>query len=280
MFEQSQSSLYPAIFDIYSPEQKQQSLGLDFVSFHSPGDIAAPSVDSFEYDLDLISQNHDLSAFQLELTQVDSAFTHNINIPTCGPGSAITFSTESSAQDTLSSYAESFYNSPTTSNYSFPLDVEMDFQRIRVDDYTPSQSALSILDGTVDPTSFGTLPPTPPRSPPVSLTNASKAFDKPYLSRTSYSDCGQQRRNSMSSDYYSLSYNSTAIQPTISPSHISNPLPVVPSTPRIAEDFKGDPRKKYKCAACPRGQYSNIDYNVEQLFKTILSEQHLHEPIT
>jgi hypothetical protein len=228
------SSHYPALCDLYSTDSKK-----DF-AFH---DIVAPSVDSFEYDLDLISQNHDFNAFQLELTQVNSAY--NYTIPTQGPGSAITFSSESSSQDTLSCYSEPFsHTSPPTSTYSFPLDVEMDFQRIRVDDFPGSQVLA-------DSTSFGTLPPTPPRSPPMPLPTTAKKFEKPYVSRVSFSDYSPPtKRSSVSSDYYNhLSYNSGVVaQSTISPSHMSH---AVPST-RLDEDAKGDPRKKYKCTVCPR----------------------------
>lgn len=242
MFE---SSHYPALFDLYPTDSKQPSFGLDF-AFH---DTVAPSVDSFEYELDLISQNHDFNAFQLELTQVNSAY--NPTIPTQGPGSAITFSSESSSQDTLSCYSEPFsHNSPPASTYSFPLDVEMDFQRIRVDDFAGSQSVLE------DPTSFGTLPPTPPRSPAMPLNSAVKSFEKPYISRTSFSDYSPPtKRSSASSDYYGhLGYNPGVAAPsTISPSHISNPI--VSSNTRAVEEHKGEPRKKYKCTVCPRGQF-------------------------
>lgn len=227
------SSHYPTFYD--------DSKHLDF-AFH---EIFAPSVDSFEYDLDLISQNHDFNAFQLELTQVNSAYNHTI--PTHGPGSAITFSSESSSQDTFSCYSE------PTSTYSFPLDVDMDFQRIHVDDFPGPQSSLPVLD---DPRSFGTLPPTPPRSPQIQLTTTAKSFEKPYVSRTSFSDYSPPtKRNSISSDYYNhLSYNTGLVaQSTISPSHISTSSPVIPSTTRVVEELKGDPRKKYKCPVCPRG---------------------------
>lgn len=247
MFEQSQSSQFPALFDIYNSDLKQQSFGLDFTSFHSPADIAAPSVDSFEYDLDLLSKDNDF--YQLEVTQVNSAYSQTI--PTCGPGSAITRSSESSAQDTLSYYSEPF--SSPHSNYSFSLD-EMDFQRICVDDFSSAQSTLS-LENT-DPTSFGPLPPTPPHSPPAPLSNAVKGFEKPYAHRTSFSDYGAPKRTSISSDFYSqLGFSPSIAQSTISPSHISNPLPLVPSTPRPLDEYKGDPRKKYKCSSCPRGNY-------------------------
>ncbi|GLB36451.1 putative zinc finger, C2H2 type [Lyophyllum shimeji] len=235
MFDQSQSSQFPALFDIYS-DPKQHSYGsLDFSSFHSPADIAAPSIDCFEYELD------QLDLLELEVTQVNNAFSQVI--PTCGPPSSITLSSESSAHDTLSFYSEPF-QSPQT-NYSFSLD-EMDFQRIRVEDYNNSQSPLPVLESTSDPSSFGPLPPTPPRSPPA------KAFEKPYVSRTSFSDYAPPKRNSVSSDIYSqLGYNSGVAQSTISPSHIS---PVTSSTSRMAEDRqdKGDSRKKYKCTVCPR----------------------------
>jgi len=236
MFDQSQSSQFPALFDIYN-DQKQQSYGLDFSSFHSPADIAAPSIDCFEYELD------QLDLLELEVTQVNSAFSQII--PTCGPPSSITLSSESSAHDNLSFYSEPFH-SPQT-NYSFSLE-EMDFQRIRVDDFSSSQSPLSVLDSTSDPTSFGPLPPTPPRSPPA------KAFEKPYIPRSSFSDYGPSKRNSVSSDFYSqLGFTPGLAQSTISPSHIS-PSPSVPSTPRMNDEHtnKGDPRKKYKCSACPR----------------------------
>ncbi|RDB29403.1 hypothetical protein Hypma_015208 [Hypsizygus marmoreus] len=235
MFEQSQSTQFPAFLDIYTDPN---TFGLDFASFHSPADIAAPSIDSFEYDLDLLTKDHDLC---LEVHQVNSAYSHTI--PTCGPGSAIT--SESSAQDSLSYYSESFSSPP--SNYSFCID-DMDFQQIRVDDYSSAQSNLSVMDTAGDPTSFGALPPTPPRSPAAPLPNVGKTFG----SRTSFSDYSPPKRRSISSDYYSQSGYNMAIASTVSPSHISNTLSVIASTPRGVDEYKGDPRKKYKCTACPR----------------------------
>ncbi|KAG5654043.1 hypothetical protein H0H81_008059 [Sphagnurus paluster] len=238
MFDQSHSTQFPpALFDVYS-DPKQHFYGLDFSSFHSPADLAAPSIDCFENELD------QLDLLELEVTQVNSAYSQIVS-STCGPPSSITLSSESSAQDTLSFYSEPF-TSPQT-NYSFSLD-DMDFNRIRVDDFpNSSQSPLSVLDGT-DPTSFGRLPPTPPRSPPAKAS---------YISRNSFSDYGPPKRhhsNSISSDFYThLPYTPSGLaQSTISPSHISNSIPVLPSTPRMTEDHKGDARKKYKCSSCPR----------------------------
>lgn len=132
----------------------------------------------------------------------------------------------------------------------------MDFQHISLDPYASAQAQpqthpLSAIDG-VDPVAVfdTTLPPTPPRSP---LNRAQTA--KPYVTRGSYSDYGPPTRNSIStSDYYHQLSNYGV---TVSPEHISSPLPVVPSIPLIPseEEYKGDPRKKYKCNMCPRGTF-------------------------
>jgi predicted RNA-binding Zn-ribbon protein involved in translation (DUF1610 family) len=213
---------------MYSPflYHKQPALGLDFSSFHSPADIAAPSVDSFELDLDILSQDNDF--YQLEVTQVNSAYSQPI-LSVAGPGSAITRSSESSAQDTLSYYSEPFQSPLST--YSFTFD-DMEFHKICVDD------PLSLLDDT----SFGRLPPTPPRSPPAPPLALTKAL----VPRTSYSDYSPHKRDSVFFNH--LSY-SPATQSTISPSHISTP---VPSTPLNHDESLTDPRKKYKCPSCPR----------------------------
>ncbi|KAF9459422.1 hypothetical protein BDZ94DRAFT_1268138 [Collybia nuda] len=113
-------------------------------------------------------------------------------------------------------------------------------------------SHMCVSDIT-DPNSFGNLPPTPPRSPAVPLSNSAKAFDKSYSHRTSFSDYGHSKCGA--SDFYApLHYSPSITQATISPSHISTAtLPIVPSSVRVIDEYKGDPRKKYKCAACPRG---------------------------
>lgn len=239
MFHHSPSSLFPPVFDIYGSDPKQQAFG--FTSFHSPADIAAPSVDSFELDLDLLSQDNDF--YQLEVTQVNSAYSQPI-ISACGPGSAITRSSESSAIDTLSFYSEPFHS---PSHHSFTLD-DMDFHRICVDDYS---------GGTVDPTSFGALPPTPPRSPVAPVSSNANALEKPYINRTSFSDYSPQKRDSISSDFFSqLGLSPPVAQSTISPSHITTSLSLLESNPRPLDDLKPDPRKKYRCNACPRCTFS------------------------
>ncbi|KAK0233327.1 hypothetical protein EDD18DRAFT_1121539 [Armillaria luteobubalina] len=214
-------------FDYSKPSTQQ---GLDFLSFAAPLDVVAPHPDLFESELD--SSLAGIDQAQLQLLTVDSNDAYSFlrsDTPTRGPPSAIT---ESSARSSAyeSSY-DSAYEYPA-SNYSFPLDLEMDFQRIRVDalsDYSPAN---------VDPNSFGSLPPTPPLSPP-------SAAAKQYVARTSYSDYGPPSRSA--GYYYSMG------QATVSPSHISTQLPVVPNVPPIrVDDHKQDPRKKYQCPSCPR----------------------------
>lgn len=247
-------------FEAYSSEYAKQELqqGLDFFSFHSPSDILAPHPDLFESELD-----SSLAAFdevQLQLLTVDSndAFSYlRSDTPTCGPPSTITVSSES----TYDSRSESFYNYPHSpyaqTNYSFPLDFEMDFQRIRVDnvsDYGAPQQT------TVDPNSFGALPPTPPRSPPVAT---------PFEHRSSFSDYGGARSGRMnstsSSDYYSRMNYGAGAQRTVSPAHVNSQLPVTPAVPHarslrgVDDESVSDARKKYRCSACPRGILFSFD---------------------
>ncbi|KAF9471063.1 hypothetical protein BDN70DRAFT_820510 [Pholiota conissans] len=245
----SDAQSYQHAYDVYNNDfAKQQSL--DLFSFHSPSDVVAPHPDLFESDID-----SNLAAFSdhLQLLTVDSNDAYNFfrteNPQWQGPLSTITVSSES-----LSSHSESFYNeqinsyAPTPVNNAqiFDFDLEMDFRRVTVgSEYGVVQPSINIMDDN-DPTSFGALPPTPPRSPPVPM-------NKPYAARTSYSDYGppSRRGSTTSSDYYG--YTSSHAHPTVSPLHISTQLPTLASvTPQPADEYKGDPRKKYRCSACPR----------------------------
>lgn len=240
----SEPQSYPA-FEAYNADYaKQQQQGLDFFSFHSPSDILAPHPDLFESELD-----SNLAAFdevQLQLLTVDSTDAYTFlrsDTPTCGPPSTITVSSES-AYDSLSSHSESFYNYPQ-SNYSFPIELDMEFQKFRVDGVTDFAAVAN--SNAVDPNSFGALPPTPPRSPELPPT-ATK-----FNHRSSFSDYSPM--SSASSDYYNhLGFGSANIaQSTVAPSSVSNTPAVVPSSRPLHESDDGhDPRKKYKCNACPR----------------------------
>ncbi|KAH9487085.1 hypothetical protein JR316_0001153 [Psilocybe cubensis] len=253
----SEAQSYAQAFDAYNNEFVKQQ-GLEFLSFLSPSDVVAPHPDLFESDID-----SNLAAFpdQLQLLTVDSndafSFFRSEKPQWQGPLSTITVS----SYDSLSSHSESFYNepiqsfAPTVANSQlFDFDLDMDFNRVRVGGSEYSAASLNIMEDDNDPTSFGALPPTPPRSPPVSM-NTSKAFDKSYPPRTSFSDYGPPRRGSTtSSDYYSHSgYSPSHGHPTVSPLHISTQLPTMATvTPQPVDEYKGDPRKKYRCPSCPR----------------------------
>ncbi|EGO02732.1 hypothetical protein SERLA73DRAFT_176077 [Serpula lacrymans var. lacrymans S7.3] len=262
-----QTNIYTPPFEAYNAEYaKQQQQGLDFISFHSPSDILAPHPDLFELELD-----SSLAAFnevQLQLLTVDSndAYTFlRSDTPTCGPPSTITVSSES-AYDSLSSHSESFYNYPSSpyssTNYSFPLDLEMDFQRIRVEGGVSDYGGVSVTPPTsgarpitVDPNSFSALPPTPSPQPPLSVPAAESAFDQSTFS--DFAETNARVNSSASPDYYAqLGYNvGVSNQTTISPSNVSQfPVASVPQTRTrpVEDDIKDDPRKRYKCVSCPR----------------------------
>jgi len=247
-------------YDPFNNNELTKHLSLDFFSFHSPSDVVAPHPDLFESDID-----SNLAAYpdQLQLLTVDSNDAYNYwkaeQAPQ-GPPSTITVSSESF--DSLSSHSGSFYDqlsyySPSNIASNQLLDLDMEFSRVHVgSEYSTPQSNIGLLNETNDPTSFGTLPPTPPpHSPTLPLdSDSSNVFDKPYIARTSYSDyCPQTQSSTNTSDYYShIGYTPSLGHTSVSPLHISSQLQTIaPVTPKL-EEFKGDPRKKYRCTACPR----------------------------
>ena len=263
-------TFYSAVDDTYDSEYTKQQQGLDFVSFHSPSDILAPHPDLFELELD-----SSLAAFnevQLQLLTVDSNDAYSFlrsDTPTCGPPSTITVSSES-AYETLSTRSESFYNFSDSSypatDCSFPLDLEMDFQRARIGGSGCSDYGGSAVQGsnnltmTVDPNTFAPLPLSPSRGAPTASA-AEVAFK-----RTSYSDYGGATRippvpKSTTADFYGLGFIGTD---TVSPSNMTqlsttaSPVPQARSIRGVEDQSKEDPRKKYQCPTCPRGWFAFI----------------------
>ena len=242
-----------AVVDSYNNDLLKFQNNIDFFSFLPPVEVAAPHPDLFESDID-----SNLAAFtdQLQLFTVDSNDAYNYfrteKPHWQGPLSTITVSSDSC--DTISNHSESLYNEPTRVNdcetrlFDFS-ELDMDFQRVSVNsDYVTVPSSLSMIDDSPDHPSFSPLSPTP-------LSASPKFFDKSYPThRSSYSDYVPSRRKPFtSSDYYpSMAYTPQS-HPTVSPSHISTQLPAITAvTPLPVEEVK-DPRKKYKCTACPRG---------------------------
>ncbi len=216
---------------------KQSQSGIDFFSYQSTADVLAPHPDLFESELD--SSLAGIDEVQLQLLTVDSHDAYSFlrsDTPTRGPPSAITESSRSSAYDS-ELYAPSYAHT----QYSFPLDLEMDFQRIRVEsDYADyQQQQPQPLDAPLD---FGSLPPTPPLSPPRTHAPPQKHFP-----RTAYSDYGPPTRSIP--NYYNYIQSPVG---TVSPNHVTAQLPSV-HMPQRHDEGKQDHRKKYQCPSCPRG---------------------------
>lgn len=250
-----QSTLHPnSGFEPFDYQKNLQG-GLDFLSFQ-PSDILAPHPDLFESELD--SNLADFDAVQLQLLTVDSndAFSYFREPDAVGPESVFSASDYSSHHSShhpqsLYNYSDVAYSEP---NPSFPFDLEMDFRRINVDNVSDYGVGSQQQSTTVDPHSFGALPPTPPRSPPV-------VGAVPH--RSSVSDYGGVRpsrsESAAATDYYAqLSYGTG--MGTVSPSHVNSQLPTTHTVPHGARSLRGvdeesrdDSRKKYKCNACPRG---------------------------
>ncbi|KAG2023859.1 hypothetical protein CC2G_001465 [Coprinopsis cinerea AmutBmut pab1-1] len=248
---------YPPSIDAFPNldylQQQQFNQDLGFLSFHSPCDLVAPPPEFFEFDIDSGLEGFD---DQLQVFTVDQSF--QIPRGSVGPLSTITTSgvSESAASDDIFSDVSSLYASqlssaqqPQTSDLdNIFSQFEMDFQRVTVgSDYGAPQSAkCHLLQDDGDPTSFGRLPPTPPRSPP--------AAEKRFPIRSSFSDYGPPRRSSIAApDYFNGIDFGPLPQGTVSPIHLNAQLPQAASpTMPIDEGEQRDPRRKYKCNACPR----------------------------
>lgn len=267
MSDPLKDTFYSAV-DTYGSDYAKQQHG-DFVSFHSPSDILAPHPDLFELELD-----SSLAAFnevQLQLLTVDSNDAYSFlrsDTPTCGPPSTITVSSES-AYETLSTRSESFYNFSDSSypanDCSFPLDLEMDFQRARIGGSGCSDYGGSAVQGnnnlpmTVDPSTFGSLPLSPRSAHTAPAAEAG-------FKRTSFSDYGGATRipavpKSTTADYYGLGFINAD---TVSPSNMAqlsataSPVPQARSVRGVEDQSKEDPRKKYQCSTCPRGWFTFV----------------------
>lgn len=244
-----------AAVDSYNNDILKFQNNLDFFSFLSPVEVVAPHPDLFESDID-----SNLAAFtdQLQLFTVDSNDAYNFfrteKPHWQGPLSTITVSSDSC--DTISNHSESFYNEPISNTDTALFDfseLDMDFQRVSVGSDYATVSSLGMIDDSADHSAYAPLSPAPSTSPP-SVMNVPKVFEKGYPTHRSFSsDYGHPRRKvfATSSDYYpSMGYPQS--HPTVSPSHISTQLPTIGVVPPPPIEETKDPRKKYKCTACPR----------------------------
>ncbi|KZT23753.1 hypothetical protein NEOLEDRAFT_1068712 [Neolentinus lepideus HHB14362 ss-1] len=284
------ASLYPLDLESYgksktppASDYKQQGFGgFDLFSFQTPSDVLAPHPDLFESELDR-SLEACADQFQLQLLTVDSndAFSFlRSDTPTYnGPPSTITASSES-AYESLSSHSESFYNYPsspnfTPSNYSFPLDLDMDFRRISVghghlDDYAAVTSVAQQQSNgyaATDPSSYQSMQlaaatnGSSGAAPPSAFERAVSYDRRASLSDYEPSGGVSSGFSSSSSDYYpQYKYSPRArAESSASSTNVSPKMPAMPSVPIIPplsgrgqKEEYDDPRKKYSCPTCNR----------------------------
>jgi len=153
------------------------------------------------------------------------------------------FTTSSdSAYDTGSTHSESFYNYP---NSPYPPSNFLDMD-LRGSEYGGSV-ALSNLDNANDPTSFGTLPPTPPRSP---ITTKKVYETGSFVNTPCFSDYSTTSGSVATDQFFSLEFGNASVHSTVSPMNVSAGSLV--SAAAVLEEQKLDPRRKHKCSKCAR----------------------------
>jgi len=110
--------------------------------------------------------------------------------------------------------------------------------------------ALSNLDNVNDPTSFGTLPPTPPRSP----ITTKKAYEAgSFVNTTCFSDYSTSSSTVGTDQFFSMEFGTPSVHhSTVSPMNVSAGA-LVSATAGLDEQ-KLDPRRKHKCSKCARGK--------------------------
>ncbi|KAF8350196.1 hypothetical protein F5887DRAFT_877323 [Amanita rubescens] len=233
-------------FDAFSDYQKAFA---SFDSFINPTtDPVAPHPEIFESEVDSSLAGYEgpldfLNNPVFSIPLNDSFF--NNSAP-----SAFTSSSDS-AYDTVSTRSESFYNYPNSpyppSSFSY---VDMDLGQVHPrggSEYACS-ATLSTMDNAADPTSFGPLPPTPPRSP---INSANKVFDRSYANSTCFSDYSGASGPVASEYFSSLEFGASGMShPTVSPLNVSTRT-LGPTTTAM-EEHKMDPRRKHKCSKCTR----------------------------
>jgi len=95
---------------------------------------------------------------------------------------------------------------------------------------------------TLDSTSFGALPPSPPNLPPARAMRKAQSDYNP-------------RGAGMARQGHQVRYSASGAQSTVSPHHLSPQLPSVPSVLSVqdaGETETGDGRRKHQCPNCFR----------------------------
>lgn len=262
---------YSQLFDNAAPTKQphqQQPLDFDFQPFVGAADGYNPhihTVEAFDNDLDTSLATWNIDA-ELALVPTDNSdLFRRIRTGTPRGGPSTIHSESASGYDT--NYAESAYDPAYGSTYGSVY----------------NHSEVSALSGDLDMKlqAFGfkdehAYSPVSP-NPSVSLNHS--AYSPPSYHRGSFSDyepqSGMRAPASSASDYYphsplatmGVKYpSSVVVQATVSPANVSaqlpsqsTPSPIVASQRIVKQESMNkeinskDPKRKYQCPTCPRG---------------------------
>lgn len=227
-------------------------------SFHAYGDIFAPGIDQFESELD---SDPSVAAFEIPqafAADPTPAFTVLRSEPfLCGPPSAFTADSDSAYNDSFSNHSSSIYSpvfgSTPSSNLSF--DFDLDFSKINMEniseysahDISEFSAAFGFDSYSSSPDNSPNLPAYPSRDtrsdyePPLSVVAPMLTSMSEYTPST-----GAKNERPIVRRQATLTPSSTVSPPATSPEpYVRN------EEIKLASD---DPKKKYQCPNCPRGQ--------------------------
>ena len=236
-------------------------------SFHAYGDIFAPGIDQFESELD---SDPSVAAFEIPqafAADPTPAFTVLRSEPfLCGPPSAFTADSDSAYNETFSNHSSSIYSpnpvfaSAPSSNLSF--DFDLDFSKINMENLSDySAHEISELSAAFCFDSYSSSPDNSPNMPTYPSRDTRSDYEPPLsvvapmlTSMSEYTpSTGAKVERPIIRRQATLTPTSTVSPPATSPE------PYVPSV--LKEEItlvSDDPKKKYQCPNCPRGQYCHL----------------------
>lgn len=237
-------------------------------SFHTYGDIFAPGIDQFESELD---SDPSVAAFEIPqafAADPTPAFTVLRSEPfLCGPPSAFTADSDSAYNDSFSNHSGSIY-SPSSSfgsapSSNVPFEFDLDFSKISMENLSEySAQEINELSAAFGFDSYSSSPDESPSMPTYTPRDTRSDYEPQSLSvvgpmLSSLSDytpsTGVKIERPVVRRQATLTPSSTVSPPATSPE------PYLPTA--LKEEIKmvsDDPKKKYQCPNCPRGQYNVI----------------------
>ena len=233
-------------------------------SFHAYGDIFAPGIDQFESELD-----SDPSVATFEIPQAFAAdptpaFTVLRSEPfLCGPPSAFTADSDSAYNDTFSNHSSSIYSpgpvfgSAPSSN--LPFDFDLDLSKINMENLSEYSAAFGFDSYSSSPDNSPSMPTYTSRDtrsdyePPLSVVAPMLTSMSEYTPSSAVkAERPVVRRQATLTPSSTVSPPATSPEPYVSSAHNEEI--------KLGSD---DPKKKYQCPNCPRGQYCHVLLIVE-----------------